>query len=110
MVAAVPFGDCQISDLTPDQLSLALGLRFLMRARGLDPQKDAALKKALPAFLRSAKSPKAQVRKARPNLPLIANEIYPRGQTQKVIPNLVKRGLRQIRVAIRPRTMLQKEG
>eukprot|EP00903_Cladosiphon_okamuranus_P021832 g20075.t1 len=44
----------QVADLTPDQLMLSLGLRSIMRERGLDPQEDAALKQALPPFLRHA--------------------------------------------------------
>lgn len=43
-----------MADLTPDQLMLSLGLRSIMRERGLDPQEDAALKQALPPFLRHA--------------------------------------------------------
>lgn len=41
-------------DLSPDQLLLSLGLRSIMRQRGLDPQEDNALKQALPPFLRHA--------------------------------------------------------
>ena len=44
----------QVSDLSPDQLLLSLGLRSIMRERGLDPQVDVALKQALPSFLRHA--------------------------------------------------------
>ncbi|CAM9374006.1 unnamed protein product, partial [Laminaria digitata] len=44
----------QVPDLTPDQLLLSLGLRSIMRERGLDPQQDVALKQALPSFLRHA--------------------------------------------------------
>lgn len=54
----------KLSDLSPDQLMLALGLRSMMRARGLDPQEDVNLKHALPPFLRHAtvvRSGKAQV-------------------------------------------------
>ena len=44
----------QVPDLTPDQLLLSLGLRPIMKERGLDPQEDVALKQALPSFLRHA--------------------------------------------------------
>lgn len=44
----------QATDLSADQLLLSLGLRSIMRERGLDPQEDAALKKALPPLLRHA--------------------------------------------------------
>ncbi|CAM9621337.1 unnamed protein product [Scytosiphon promiscuus] len=44
----------QIVDLSPDQLLLCLGLRSIMRQRGLDPQEDDSLKQALPPFLRHA--------------------------------------------------------
>ena len=57
----------QVPDLTPDQLLLSLGLRSIMRERGLDPQEDVALKQALPSFLRHAsvvRVGKAQVGKA----------------------------------------------
>ncbi|CAM9169353.1 unnamed protein product [Ectocarpus sp. 12 AP-2014] len=47
-------GTLQLADLSSDQLLLSLGLRSIMRERGLDPQEDAALKQALPAFLRHA--------------------------------------------------------
>lgn len=59
------FPHAQIADLTPDQLLLSLGLRSIMRQRGLDPQEDDALKQALPSFLRHAsvvRAGKIQVR------------------------------------------------
>lgn len=58
----------QVSELSPDQLLLSLGLRSIMRDRGLDPQQDASLKQALPPFLRHAsvvRVGKAQVRAGR---------------------------------------------
>ncbi|CAM9555216.1 unnamed protein product [Ectocarpus sp. 12 AP-2014] len=61
-------GTLQLADLSSDQLLLSLGLRSIMRERGLDPQEDAALKQALPAFLRHAsvvRVGKAQVGEAR---------------------------------------------
>ncbi|CAM9220010.1 unnamed protein product, partial [Sphacelaria rigidula] len=50
----------QMPDLTSNQLMLALGLRSVMRARGLEPQKDETLKETLPPCLRSHRAPKAQ--------------------------------------------------
>lgn len=44
----------QLSDFSPDQLMLSLGLRSILRTRGLDPQENASLKKTLPSFLHHA--------------------------------------------------------
>lgn len=44
----------QLSDLSPDQLQLSLGLRMIMKERGLVPQENSSLKEALPPFLRLA--------------------------------------------------------
>lgn len=44
----------QLSDLSPEQLQLSLGLKAIMKERGLAPQENSSLKEALPPFLRHA--------------------------------------------------------
>lgn len=72
----------QLAELSSDQLLLSLGLRSIMRERGLDPQEDAALKQALPTFLRHASV--VRVGKAKVGEAIIGALIGPLPITKKV--------------------------